>query len=265
LSDAAASAAAGHSISQTGKFELNKRTLQMHSLASHNQLRSTPEYQDEVLFRISPESNSNIYDLTAVGLRPGAQETADDQDIAKMYQQNSSVFLLYSLSTDNQKLAVNTVSPGTSSVKLCLHPGDNGGRMTLSASRTESIENVWLEDLFTNTVIDLKKQDSYSFTASPQDAAERFIVHFSVCPLSVDDISDSSFLQCYYNQGALVIKGLKEKDLGSHISLIDMQGRTLKKETVIQTPEMRIPVQIGEGIYIAQLQGNRCITVKFRK
>jgi hypothetical protein len=247
---------------QDGEFALTKRVLQTHSMASHNELRSTTNYQDEILFRISPASNSNIFDLTAVGLRSGAKEIADNQDMTKMYQNNSSAFLLYSLSTDNQKLAVNAVPQGTRSVKLCLHPGDNGGRMTLRASRTESIAHAWLEDLLTHTMVNLKEQESYTFLTSPQDNPERFIVHFDH-PTALDDVQDN-FLQCYYDRGTLVVKGLADRDLGSSIFVVDMQGRIVKQEIVSLTPEVHIPLQLSDGLYLIRLQGNRNVTVKFK-
>jgi hypothetical protein len=251
---------------QVGVFAMSRRTTQIHSTDTHNLLRASEGFQDEVLFSVSPESNSNIYDLTAVGIRPGAKETSDSQDIDKMYQENSSVFLLYSLSTDDKKQSVNVVPPGTESVKLCLHPGDNGGRMTLTASRTESIAQVWLEDLLTNEHIDLKSQNSYTFTASPQDTPNRFIVHFTGSPTKRDNI-ENNFLQCYYlqNEKEIVIKGLKESDVNSTFCVYDIQGRVLKKERINQAPEMHISINLTDGIYLGKLQGSRTVTLKFRK
>jgi hypothetical protein len=181
-----------------------------------------------------------------------------------MYQNGSSAFLLYSLSTDQKKLSVNAVPPGTASVPLCLYPGDNGGRMTLTASRTESIDKVWLEDLLTHTIVNLKEEDSYTFTASPQDTPERFVVHFSNAPLGLEPVADS-FLQCYYHQDELVVKGLRKEDINSSLFIVDMQGRILQKTAITQTPEIHIPFRLSEGVYLARLQGSRSITVKFQK
>jgi hypothetical protein len=256
-------------------FTLDKRSalsqaLQVHDETAHNTiLRSAeaePTFRDEVLFRITPEENPNVYDLTAVGLRPNAKETFESQDLEKVYLTNNEAFTLYSLSTDERKLSANVVPPGTSSVKLCLNPGISGGKLTLTASRTESLNQIWLEDLFTHLIVDLKQQDSYSFAVDPQDAPNRFIVHFNTptAPTGLEPISDN-FLQCYYSNGELVIKGLLPSDLGGTITVFDIQGRTLKKATIAQTPETHIPFALGGGVYIAKLQGNRTVTVKFMK
>jgi hypothetical protein len=251
--------------SQNGTFSLDKRIMQTHSTASHNTLRASASgFHNEILFKVSPESNPNIYDLTAVGLRPDAKEAGDNQDKSKMYQENSSTFLLYSLSTDNKKLSVNVVPEETHSVKLCLHPGSHGGVMTLTASRIESIAKAWLEDLLTNQIIDLTQQDTYTFTASPQDTPERFIVHFSNAPTGMDEIREN-FLQCYYSQGEIVVNGLKDADLRSSLSIIDLQGRTVYRGAITQAPEMRFALTLPDGIYLVRLHGNRTVTVKFRK
>jgi hypothetical protein len=251
-------------VAQNGTFSLNKRQVQTHSSAAHNTLRSASAFKDEILFKVSPSENRNIYDLTAVGLRPNAKEIADDQDMQKMFQSNSSIFMLYSLSTDNQKLSVNAVPNGTPSVKLCLQPGDHEQSMVITASRTESIEHAWLEDLLTHDFIDLKEETEYAFISSPNDTPERFIVHFANAPTGLETPEDN-FLQCYYQSGQLVVKGLRESDLNSVLYIVDMQGRTLQRETITQAPEMRFSVNFEAGIYIAKLQGKRHITLKFKK
>jgi hypothetical protein len=257
-------AQAGHA--QLGAFTLCKRSMQTHSRASHNRLRSasTPDYRQEVLFRASLEANDNLYDVTAIGMRAGAKETFDDQDVAKMYQGNSSVFQLYTLSSDNRQLSSNAVPFDVRQVRLCLDPGDNGGRMKIVASRTESLERIWLEDRLTGQIIDLKEEASYHFLSSPTDAAERFTVHFDRST-ATDNVVSDAFLQCYYSRDEIVVKGLKTSDHGAKIFISDMQGRILRQTTVDREPELRIPIQIKDGVYIVHLNGNRNVTVKFGK
>jgi hypothetical protein len=278
LSDAQArTQGAGGSYNQHGTFTLQKRNfetkpgtqlraLQIHSNAAHNNLRASeaePVYRDEVLFRITPEANPNIYDLAAISLRQNTQETFGTQDFEKVYLPENDAFSLFTLSADDRKLTVNAVPPGTRSVKLCLDPGISGGKLTLTASRTESLDQIWLEDLFTHLIINLKQQDTYTFVVAPKDTPNRFIVHFNT-PTGLESISEN-FLQCYYSHGELVIKGLLPSDVGGTITVFDIQGRALKKATITQTPETHLPFALSEGVYITKLQGNRTVTVKFMK
>jgi hypothetical protein len=264
--------------SQHGTFKLEKRdfqvgssmirALQVHNKTTHNTLlrasQADPVYQDEVLFRITPETNPNIYDLTAISLRQNTQETFGIQDLEKVYLPENDAFTLYSLSTDNRKLTANAVPPGTRSVKLCLEPGISSERLTLTAFRTESLKQIWLEDLLTHRIVDLKQQDNYTFEASPRDTPNRFIVYLNNAPTGIETIAEN-FLQCYYSAGELVVKGLLPSDLNETIAVFDTQGRILKKALITQTPEIHIPFSLADGFYIAKLQGKRAVTVKFLK
>ncbi len=247
--------------SPAGTFSITK-DMQVHNDASHTQLRAS-SFVDEVLFRVSPENNENFYDLTAVGLRPDALVGSDDQDISKIFTSKEEVFQMYSLSNDDTKLSANVVPQGTPSVKLCFAPGKTQGRMKIKASRLESISEVYLEDLLTGEITDLKANDSYSFNTSAQDSPERFVVHFSRVSTGNDQLSN--FLQCYYNPGQVVVKGLIEEDNGSVLSLYSVQGQLIKQVTVTQTGEMIVPVSLQQGVYVAKLAGKRNVTVKFVK
>jgi hypothetical protein len=285
LSDAQARAqGAPATYLQHGTFKLEKRnleldpahidaahivrSLQVHDNTAHNTvLRSSnaePVYTDEVLFKITPESNPNIFDLAAISLRQNTQEAFDIQDTEKIYLPGNDAFSLYSLSTDNRKLINNAVPTSTRSVKLCLEPGIVGDRLTLTASRTESLRQIWLEDLLTHQIIDLKQQGDYTFDVSPQDIPNRFVVYFNNAPTGIETASEN-FLQCYYSSGELVVKGLLPSDLNETIAIFDTQGRVLKKTVITQTPELHIPFSLANGFYVAKLQGKRTVTVKFLK
>jgi hypothetical protein len=267
LSDAqAVSSGAGAGYHQHGTFSLDKKFLEVHSTASHNTLRAAqPNFINETLFTLTPESNPNLYALAAVGLRPNAKTIFESQDLEKIYSAGSESFTMYSLSTDGEKLAVNAVPPGTPSVKLCVEPGNVENRLTLTASRMESIDYIWLEDLLTQQKINLKVENSYTFDSSPQDMPDRFIVHFTAPSFTDIQAIRDNFLQAYYSRGELVIKGLLESDRGETVFITDTQGRILKKEQINQVPEMHIPVSFVNGVYIAKLQGKRTATVKFIK
>jgi hypothetical protein len=62
-----------------------------------------------------------------------------------------------------------------------------------------------------------------------------------------------------------VIKGLNNNDLGSRLTVTDMQGRTLLSTEVQNAPELRVPFTASEGVYIVQLKGARNLTLKFKK
>jgi hypothetical protein len=249
-------------VPQQGMFSIGK-DITTHGSLGHN-LRSTSQYDREILFRVTPEDNDNIFDLAAIGIRPNVNTVFNDQDIAKVFMIGNDAFQLYTLSEDNVKLSSNAVPPGTQTVRLCLAPGHTAGRLKLRAARQESLNNVWIEDLLMRRTVNLKETAEYVFDSDPQDVAERFIVHFSKAPTGSDNLTDDNFLQCYYLNKQLVIKGLEPKDLNAEIAVVNMQGQLMKRTTINQTPEARIPITLPTGVYIAKLTGYRNVTVKFR-
>ncbi|MDR2854392.1 MAG: T9SS type A sorting domain-containing protein [Prevotellaceae bacterium] len=293
LSDAQATISNKGDFTQAGRVTLKKQDLQVHDNVPHNlstaagalppytpsaapalnpsslqrSVSSTTSYQNDALFRLTPESNSNIFDLAAIALRPNSQEAFEAKDLKKSYLTGNEAFTLYTLSSDDEKLAVNTAPLTTPYIRLCVDPGIVGGRMVLTASRTESFNAIWLEDLLTHDRVDLKTQTDYIFESTPQDTPDRFLVYFTEFPTPTDAIDPivENFLQCYYHAGDLVMKGLLESDLGGVISIFDVQGRLLKKEIITNAPEMHLPLSLTDGVYLAKLQGKRNVTVKLMK
>ena len=244
---------------QIGTFEIDYQ-MQTHGVRS-NDLRSSEGYDNEILFRLSPASNPNLYDLTVVGLR--SQSTGSVEKIATP---QIDAFQTYTLS-GNASRSINVLPEGTESVVLCTRSSSLGGRYTLTAERQESLQTsgVWLEDLLTRETVDLTTTDSYTFDMAAEDISERFVVHFTAyAPTSIDYATDT-FLTCYYSNGEVVIKGLNRQDLDSMISIMDMQGRILLSTDVKDSSELRLPFASTEGVYIVKLQGERSLTLKFKK
>ena len=244
---------------QIGKFEIDYQ-MQTHGVRPNN-LRSDKDYDNEILFRLSPESSPNLYDLTVVGLRSQTTGSAE-----KISVPQSDAFQTYTLSGSTAQ-SINVLQEGTKSVVLCTRSSSQGGRYTLTAQRQESLqtEGIWLEDLLTSQTIDLRTTDSYTFDMDAADISERFVVHFTAyAPTSMDNATDN-FLTCFYSNGEIVIKGLNVKDLHSNISILDMQGRIILSTKVKDSSELRLPFAASEGVYIVKLQGERNLTLKFKK
>jgi len=64
------------------------------------------------------------------------------------------------------------------------------GLYTINASQIEGFDEelfIYLDDLKENTVHDLKIDTEYTFTATPIDAAERFLIHFKHTAFAIDE------------------------------------------------------------------------------
>lgn len=244
---------------------LGKEILR-HGNASH----SNPKYiksksntlYDQVRFKLSPDVNPNIYDLAAIGIRSKALLGSDDYDIAKVYNGGNEGFQLFSLSETNSKLSANAVPPTVEKVKLCIKPPLESAmyRLDVAGTETLSTEGIWLQDLFTGQVIDLKLQSQYCFVSKNSDPAERFIVHFKK-PVNTN-METLTALSTIYFDGKLSVINLNQQDCGSVVSVHNMQGGLIKQTTICSYPVQQFELEATPGIYIVSVKGARSTTSK---
>ncbi len=111
---------------QKGSFSITKDHL-VHGKTSGSALFAdeyiSSPYQD-ILLRVSPETNPNLNDYTVVGIRSRATAKLDGLDIQKPYNSSADIFQLYSLSEDNVKLSSNAVSENTEQIVLGFLAGE---------------------------------------------------------------------------------------------------------------------------------------------
>jgi hypothetical protein len=256
---------------QTGTFTLRRNELLTHGNASHSTLKAASlPYNNEVLFRVGPASNPNIYDLAGIGLRRNGNPNADGNDILKPGDgEGGELFSLYALSDDGRRLSASIVPETAEAVPLCFSPGTSTGAFRLEASRIESLrtEGLWLEDKKEGTVTDLLQSNgSYGFEVSAGDSPDRFTVHFQpMAATTLEALKPLTPLKVYCTGNEIIVTGLVDDDAGSRLLIYDAQGQLLHQATVTQAPEMRLPVSLSEGVYIFRLQGKRVFTLKFRR
>lgn len=260
-----------------GTFIVDKSLLR-HGTLPHNVVMNAPSLKgmtrtassssnvtNQVLFRLSPQENKNIYDLAAIGLRPTASIASDSYDIAKVYGPDYS-YQLFTLSSSGIKLSANGVPEDIESVNMGLRPAAQTTDYTLTAQYAETLtsEGLWLEDLLTNNVVDLKANGEYNFSSSPGDAEQRFVVYFRK-PVITSVESGNILLNTYFINNELIVNNLSQNDINNVITLFDVQGRALLTQQVENTPQTIIQTNLSEGVYFVQLKGSRTATSKVIK
>ena len=245
---------------QSGRLTLNKNEILTQGDLSHA-MRSSKQYDNEIVFRISPVSNRNIYDLAGIALRENGMLRFTANDLQKVV--SPEVFSIYTQSLDNVKLSANVMPSSTIKLPLYLSPGQSEGRFRIEVSRIESLktEGLWLEDLVSSTITNLMETEGvYEFDITPRDSEQRFIVHFQ-SPVGMESIT--SELQMYYSKNRLLISGLEASDKGSTLRIVDMQGRIIINESIDNYPEQIVDLSLVQGAYVARIEGNRSLTIKF--
>jgi hypothetical protein len=190
-------------------------------------------------------AGNNRTDETILRFDDGATTGFDsDQDAYKMFSSNPAIPQIYTKS--DVHYAIN-VLPSTPLVPLYFQCGTNG-EYEISVKGTDQEGDLWMEDLKTNAVVNLK-DESYTFEHSTLNEPDRFLLHFS--PVGIADVQNKG-IQINALNNQVVIQS-REPISGSYI-LMDMQGRLITQGEMSGN-RFDIPVE-EPGNYIIRLQYN---------
>jgi hypothetical protein len=255
-----------------GSFSVT-RDMQRHAGVTHSVPLRAPQgapratssrYVDQVVFRVSPADNNQMYDLAAIGIRTGAQPGSDAFDMSKVFN-NSDVFQLYTLSSQNVRLSANGIPPGTTKLNMGFKPVSMEAGFEISAEHVETLssEGLWLEDKKMKQIIDLKQQSLYSFSSSPEDLEDRFVVHFVSPWFTSLETQPATELLIYLRDNSLIVENLQQEDMNSEIRILDASGKLIKSLVVNQIPVIEERFSFEKGVYLLQIKGKRNKVIKF--
>lgn len=258
----------------TEVFSIGKECL-VHSDISHgiNEVgyevttRSAfPVYQDEVQFNLCVSGNMGISDRVLIGLRSGTEKELNSMNVPKHLNAANEVFNLYTCGADNAALSIRALPKETTSAPIYLKPATHAENYTLTWTRFESLENIWLEDLVTGISYDLNEMDEISFTVKSGEPEKRFLAHFT--PRQSTSIGGSDFaeaLRLRYYADRVYVEGIQACDKGSVLSISDIQGRLLST-VKLQPEDHSFDVSdFTSGVYVAKIVGKRDALLKFNK
>ncbi|GHT75030.1 hypothetical protein AGMMS50262_09220 [Bacteroidia bacterium] len=219
---------------------------------------------NQLTFRLIPEGNPFIYDRTRIVLQPGLSEGVDNVDIAKSLNPAGDYFQLYSGSQD-RALAKNALPEAVAKTTLCVSPPKYAlsCRLTVEGVETITTDDLLLKDNKLNVWAKLLETPEYVFTSEPNDTPERFTLYFKA-PTGVEDI-DTEAIYAYYANGSLHVNRLTDADNESRLSIYNPSGLVLQTTTIDNYPQYSTAINLPQGVYIAKLEGNRNVIVKFIK
>ncbi len=166
---------------------------------------------------------------------------------------------LYSLSSDNHKLAIDIrdTSFRQNSINLGFTPGTSG-MYKITASNLSSfapIIPIFLLDKKDQSIHNLRNQSTYEFTSSPSDLANRFEVYFNNSA-EVNEIAKIEFLS-YIQDNILTVK---TDERNATLEIITIHGQIIKHQAILHNEEkIQLPIK---GSYILRLTSPRGIQVQ---
>jgi hypothetical protein len=246
----------GTEVQKTLTIPASKRTH-----GNVNYLRSAANRVVDELLIETTDSLTKGYDRMCIVFRNTASLKADDMyDAVKIFNSSGGVNQIYTRSTDNKDLTVSVVPTHTQQLVMYFEPASQTQIVTLKADRLNSlvsVSGVVLEDTKTGKHIDLMSTPVYTFTASPVDKADRFILRFGSTPTGVDHADPvNTKLLASYDAGTLYVRGLQENDKGCNLTLFNMQGQRIFSQPVTDTSSCRIQHTLKKGIYILKVKEN---------
>lgn len=234
----------------------SKRT---HGSVSYLRSTATDEPIDELLIETTDQETKG-YDRLCVVFRDDANLTANDTyDTPKLFNRSGGVNQIYTKSSDNKTLTTNIIPSETKRLTMYFEPSHTVQEVVLTAGRLESLQSITqviLEDTKTGIKTDLTDIPSYTFMSYPTDQSDRFTLHFSSTPMSINDVVSSVAPNAYYQNGVIYIQKLQNDDLGKEISVYNMQGQILHKERVREITPCKITKVLDTGIYVIRIDNN---------
>lgn len=126
---------------------------------------------------------------------------------------------------------------------------------------------IWIDDKFTNNSKLLSGGESYKTQVTPTDSHDRFNLRFVLASSGIGDEESNNentnkSISSFYANGTLTVTGFDDSDLGSMISVYDIQGRLLTQRKVDQL-RMEISENFIPGAYIVKVVGSKSYVSKF--
>jgi hypothetical protein len=125
------------------------------------------------------------------------------------------------------------------------------GNYTLKITGTEGFTNVYLQDLKTGAMQDVKAQPAYTFLSSTADDVNRFLIRFT--PLGIELKQSEQDIFIYNNV-------LNVNNPGNAvITVYNMTGIKVTEKQTNNEPIFRLPLQLQTGYYLVKVTNGTSI------
>ena len=214
-------------------------------------------YKEDVSYLVVIKAEGNGFeDKTYIHFNSEATENFDGQfDAYKILTDYNNELPQIYTKAGTENLSINEL-PETESVLLGFIAGTSG-IYSVSLNEVNDFSEVILDDLKTGETTDLMN-NSYGFTYSTGENAERFVLHFT--PLAIEE-SELEKIQVYAVENTIYVKIIDELAEGT-ISVFNMMGQEIIHNQ-FNSQVNKITLDSNTGHYIVKvISENRSIAAK---
>ncbi len=166
-------------------------------------------------------------------------------DAFQFFSGNNGISHLYSIA-NNRNLSID-IRPETNLIQLGFRNNENGVYQ-IGIKDINGISSAILEDTKTEVFYNLKT-GNYEFAWNTSDAETRFKLHLEATGLS--DL-ETQITQIFAYQKTINIHS-SEKLNNAQLYIVDMIGRTVYEQALVDGQNESIPVSLDDGVYLVQL------------
>lgn len=178
-------------------------------------------------------------------------------DMMKYFENNPEKSEIYCTKGDGSNVIMTTLTPsGNTSVPVYMSVGKTG-TYTITAEQINTFGSnagILLKDTKTNTTIDLRTTDSYTFDAAAGDDAGRFILFFTDV-LGINKLTDNSF-KVYSSGNSIYIQNSKLNEQGT-VTVYDMVGKELMNVNLSSDFLTKLNTSFVNGYYIVSIKTDK--------
>ena len=234
----------------------------VHSSTSNNYKSGNSSNLDETLTLLVNNDANGFYDRTTISFRDDAESTFDWAfDSHKMFGQSTAPQIWTLI--EGEEFSTNNLPHVYESLALPMNfkAGVNS-TFHILAEGIESFyldSDIYLEDLKTGNMINLRDQSMYTFTGNPTDNNARFMLHFFGVTNVYEIEGDNNIIYSYSNKVFIKSDNLNAE---SQIEIFDSMGRKVLSKQFTANGLNSFTINKTEGIYIVRLQIGNSIRVK---
>jgi len=170
---------------------------------------------------------------------------------------------LYSITPEQSELAINTLPAyenGTIVPLGFVAPEEGEYSINLSEFVNFGVETtIYLEDLFTNEMMNLKLNQEYVYSSSPEDDAHRFNLHFVKSAANLNEVENSN-IQIYAYENKVYINSSDEQI--EAVVMADILGREIFRSNDFDTSVICQRVKDNSGYIIVLVRTGTSVTSK---
>lgn len=199
--------------------------------------------------RLLATANNWTDEATIVFHENGTQEFDGLYDLEKLYNVSESP-QIYSIS-GQINYSVNVL--GKLSENLIIPVGYEmymSGDYTIEASDIQNIEseyNVFLEDVISGEMIDLRRDPVYNFYFSVDDSKHRFNLYFSKSAININEVNEK-LIKIYSSDKNVFIS--LDQSADCDIQIIDIAGKQVGKYNYANLKSTTLHMNVKSGYYV---------------